>query len=122
MIELIAKDYNGLRWGIQTEFLHCKCKNPDCNFTIVDSKLIKALMRLENMRGEKLIFTSVFRCQKHNGSVGVGGTNNSLHMRGLAADIVGFLTEEEKRIFDWVREYPDRNFTHVQFFPPREGR
>jgi hypothetical protein len=60
----------------------CKC---GCGFCEPDSRLIDALNVIRGKLGAPIIVTSGCRCQKHNRIV--GGTPDSVHLRGTAADI-----------------------------------
>lgn len=67
-----------------TEF-DCKGRGC-CAFTLVDEKLVKHLQQIRNHFNAPVIINSGYRCAKHN--TAVGGTANSQHKNGKAADIV----------------------------------
>ena len=59
----------------------CRC---GCTSTPIDTKLYRKLQILRNHAG-KLIVNSGYRCKTHNKCQ--GGSSNSYHMKGQAADI-----------------------------------
>jgi len=65
----------------RSEF-QCKCGCKKFNIT---PALIKGLQELRDYLGMPIIINSGTRCPKHNAAV--GGTRNSYHLRGYAADI-----------------------------------
>jgi len=65
----------------RSEF-QCKCGCKKFNIT---PALIKGLQKLRDYLGMPIIINSGTRCPKHNAAV--GGTRNSYHLRGYAADI-----------------------------------
>ncbi len=67
-----------------TEF-DCKGKKC-CSKTPIDIELVGYLQVIRNYFGKAITINSGYRCQKHNKSV--GGTANSKHCAGMAADIV----------------------------------
>jgi len=63
------------------------CKgNSCCNEVKVDEKLIDYLQKFRNHFGKPLTINSAYRCQTHNKKI--GGSTNSNHTKGKAADIV----------------------------------
>jgi uncharacterized protein YcbK (DUF882 family) len=66
-----------------TEF-DCKGKNC-CSKTPIDIELAGYLQVIRNYYGKAVTINSGYRCQKHNKKV--GGTKNSRHTQGMAADI-----------------------------------
>lgn len=62
----------------------CHCSYPECNVTLIDSKLIYALEALFLIIGP-FLKDSGYRCQQHNKEV--GGVGGSYHMKGLAMDV-----------------------------------
>ena len=93
----------------------CKC---GCGQDTVDYKLVEILERLREWAGAPIVVTSGNRCPPYNESI--GGSKNSQHMLGRAADIV----VQGKSPFHVYRKleewYPDRHgfgyyegFTHV---------
>jgi uncharacterized protein YcbK (DUF882 family) len=83
----------------------------------VHPELVYALQRLRNIVGAPIYVTSGYRCERHNERV--GGSPDSQHLRGLAADIWCekfassqlMMTAEQVTGFDegGIGEYP----THV---------
>lgn len=61
----------------------CKC---GCGQDTVDTQLITVLERIRTELNEPVIITSGNRCPTHN--TVIGGSVNSQHMSGKAADIV----------------------------------
>jgi uncharacterized protein YcbK (DUF882 family) len=59
----------------------CQC----CREVLVDETLINVLEELRELAGGPLHVTSGYRCPAHNKDV--GGSKNSYHMKGMAADI-----------------------------------
>jgi zinc D-Ala-D-Ala carboxypeptidase len=64
------------------------CKGSDCcgNVSPVSLELIFRLQDLRDHLNRPLIISSGFRCRPHNHNV--GGSPTSLHMFGMAADIL----------------------------------
>jgi len=61
----------------------CRC---GCGFDTVDAELIKVLEKLRLiLGGPRIVISSGCRCQKHNAEI--GGSPNSQHLKGKAADI-----------------------------------
>ena len=58
---------------------------PCCGKCEMEQEFVKKLDELRDWIGEPLNITSGFRCVKHNKKV--GGSENSAHLKGLAADI-----------------------------------
>lgn len=67
----------------RTEEFACPCDN--CERVVVHWALVELLQRMRWRIGLPIYVTSGFRCSSHNTEV--GGTNGSLHIFGLAADI-----------------------------------
>lgn len=67
-----------------TEF-DCKGKKC-CSKTPLDIELVGYLQVFRNYFGKAITINSGYRCQTHNKNV--GGTKNSRHTQGMAADIV----------------------------------
>ena len=61
----------------------CKC---GCGFDTVDTELIRLLENIRNYFNQPVHITSACRCERHNEFV--GGSRNSQHKRGRAADII----------------------------------
>lgn len=60
----------------------CKC---GCGYDIPDPELIRMLQAARDLYGKPIVITSGCRCIKHNAVS--GGTPNSAHIKGKAADI-----------------------------------
>lgn len=82
-----------------------KCKCDKCDQDTVDHKLVVVLERLRSWADAPIIVTSGNRCPEYNKKI--GGSPNSQHMRGRAADIVvqGFSPVEVVDILNYW--YPD---------------
>ena len=99
----------------------CGCDNANgrCNFIL--SPLKFNLQFLRDIIQRPMHITSGFRCQSHNEAV--GGTKNSYHTKGMAADftcdnleeVYNLLTSDPylKSKFKGVGYYLNRNFIHV---------
>lgn len=62
------------------------CKGANCcGSTMIDSKLVEYLQQIREHFGNPVIINSAYRCAIHNRAV--GGTSNSYHAKGQAADI-----------------------------------
>ena len=57
---------------------------------------------LREMYGKAITVNSGYRCPKLNAAV--GGAKNSQHMRGNAADITAGNKEENKKLFELIRD------------------
>lgn len=81
----------------------CQC---GCGFDSVDSELITVLERIRNKYEQPVTITSGCRCNEHNNTV--GGSDNSQHTKGKAADFkVGTMpTEIIARVLDTL--YPNK--------------
>ena len=96
----------------------CKCANEDCTFTLVDPKLLVAFQKLRGDWGSPISISSGYRCQKHNASQAVNGSNGSKHKLGSALDMTpkhGDLEqfhEYVKKYFKWTKIYKEQNFVH----------
>lgn len=60
----------------------CQC---GCGFDCVDIDLVAVLQNLRDDIGQSIKITSGNRCKKHNEEI--GGSENSMHTKGMAADI-----------------------------------
>ena len=93
----------------------CKC---GCGFATPDAELLGVLEEIRGYFNEPVTINSACRCESYNSNV--GGSTNSAHLMGIAADIVVGDTKPEK-VGEWLRDYyPDRYgrkaydaFTHV---------
>jgi len=61
----------------------CKC---GCGFDTVDVELLRLLEEIREKYNQPITINSGCRCSNHNAAV--GGSNNSQHLYGRAADIV----------------------------------
>lgn len=59
----------------------CKC----CGQSNMHFTFILYLQAMRDHFGKPIVVTSGFRCKKHNEKI--GGSPNSMHMKGMAADI-----------------------------------
>ncbi len=62
----------------------CHC---GCGADFVQMRLVLALQRMRDILGAPLSVNSGYRCRSHNHKV--GGSKNSMHLHGLAADVSG---------------------------------
>ena len=96
------------------EEFKCKC----CDFATVDVELLKLLETIREHFNSPVNITSGCRCRLHN--VAVGGSFNSKHMEGVAADIV-VTGIQPKDVYDFVDAHAPnkygigsyKSFTHV---------
>lgn len=65
-----------------SEEFACKC---GCGYDTPNPELIRMLQNARDLYGKPMHITSGCRCIKHNRNV--GGTANSAHISGMAADI-----------------------------------
>ena len=94
----------------------CKCGK--CTAIAVDKELVDVLEDIRTHFGKPLIITSSHRCEEHNRNV--GGSPNSMHLTGKAADIQ-ILGAEPSKVQGYVlNKYPDQygigsyaTFTHI---------
>ena len=63
----------------------CKCNDQYCRITIIDLRLTRSLEALRLLIDQPMIVNSGYRCNSHNKAV--GGTVDSRHLQGQAADI-----------------------------------
>lgn len=63
----------------------CGCEMPNNIFKNI-KELAKHLQSLRDKFGKPIKINSAYRCEKHNSII--GGSKNSQHKKGLAADIV----------------------------------
>jgi len=74
----------------RSEF-ECKC---GCGGDTVDYALVEVLENVREYFNKPIVINSGYRCASHNASI--GGSSNSQHIRGKAADFrVSGTTEEE---------------------------
>lgn len=110
--------------------LECQCKVCKGNGTEenINSLFLHRLNLLREMWGDCIYVSDAYRCREHNAEV--GGSPNSQHLHGLAADIyvggkydfsVAAHEEYERfykfvldsKLFDGVGYYPNGLFVHV---------
>jgi len=70
----------------------CKCGG-DCGHIAVDVMLLDILQKIRVYFGQRIKITSGNRCPAHNARA--GGSQNSQHMKGTAADIQVAETQPE---------------------------
>lgn len=84
---------------------------------------------LREMYGKPITVNSGYRCPKLNDAV--GGAKNSQHMRGNAADITGGSREENKKLFELIRDNlpfdqllneNDYSWVHVSYVSTSKNR
>lgn len=63
----------------------CKCNRPTCNASFISEELIQELEYIRAYFNSPVRVNSGYRCQQHNQQI--GGTVNSQHTYGRAADI-----------------------------------
>jgi len=68
----------------------CRC----CEKNLIAEELVAKLDKAREISGVPYTITSGFRCKKHNESI--GGSENSSHLKGLAADI--YTTNHKRRL------------------------
>jgi len=90
------KDFN------RSEFV-CKC---GCGFDTIDVELADVLSYLRNFFGQPVKINSGCRCLDHN--FAVGGSQNSKHLDGKAADIVVQYCSPDSIATYLERKYHDR--------------
>lgn len=95
----------------------CKC----CGTDGIDQKLVSALQELRELVNKPITVNSAYRCPVHNKAI--GGSKNSQHMLGTAADIVihvmtvSEMAHQAEQIDSFhnggIGTYPARGFIHV---------
>lgn len=76
-------DINDIK--IDTNFVLSEFQCPCCSRVILHAKLLKYLVKLRRLIQEPIYINSGYRCKPENDRV--GGTKNSYHTFGMAADI-----------------------------------
>lgn len=101
------------------EFL-CPC----CKAGTVDPELITVLEDVREFFGQPVRINSGYRCEKHNKEV--GGEPNSMHMKGIAADITVKEVIPSKVAAYLQNKYPDtygiglyKSWTHIDVRPKK---
>ena len=80
------KDYKtALSKNFKVYEFSCKGKGC-CGTVLIDEKLVSFLQKIRDHFGKAVTINSGYRCAKHNKAV--GGSANSYHTKGQAADIV----------------------------------
>lgn len=93
----------------------CKCKNPECQTTLVDMDHVAKLQIFRDKTQKSISINSAFRCRKHNEDI--GGETNSWHVKGIATDItVAGMTPDQvadtcDSMFQGMGRY--NSFTHI---------
>lgn len=85
----------GLIMTLERKHFKCKCGGLCFHDDDVEPLLIKTLNMMQEELGVQFIINSGFRCPEHNNNV--GGTLQSRHLFGLAADVAtpkGMTSEE----------------------------
>ena len=91
---------------ISPNFDRLEFKCPCCDFQTVDIELIELLEVIRGRYNEPITITSGCRCPQHNEAI--GGSMNSWHMTGRAADFKVHNVEPE-RVASFIRRHsPDR--------------
>jgi uncharacterized protein YcbK (DUF882 family) len=70
--------------------MRCRCSSPSCDAAAMRPSFMAKLQQLRDEWGKPLIVTSAARCKAHNARV--GGSPNSQHVLGNAADL--YVTSE----------------------------
>lgn len=78
-----ASDTSALSKNFTRKDFKCPC---GCTRQMVDSELVEKLQAIRDKLGKAIKVTSGYRCIKHNASKAVGGSPNSKHRYGMAAD------------------------------------
>lgn len=99
----------------------CKC---GCGFASVDYKLLAVLELVRTNAMRPVTITSACRCEAHNKAV--GGSDGSLHKKGMAADIV-VSRVPPKEVYDFLCEqFPNKfgmglydDFVHIDVRPTK---
>ena len=97
-----------------SEEMACNC---GCGEGTMDASFMEALQNARRIFQQPMVITSGFRCEQHNRDV--GGTPDSAHLRGKAADIKTsgsrerFLLVDALRISGFTRIGMANSFTHA---------
>ena len=105
----VSKDFS------RSEF---KCQCGECDCDTVDVELVQVLQDVRDHFGKPVRINSANRCSKHNARV--GGSPNSQHPKGRAADIDVQDTSPQEVQAYLLSKYPDKygigcydSFTHI---------
>lgn len=110
---VVVRDSSGKAILMQDE-IDCRCKLEDCKITRITEPACNSFRLTREEFDSPIWTTSVFRCVKHNDSV--GGVKGSNHTHGDALDMIpvnGDLDRLEKiarKHFKYVKRY--KNFIH----------
>ena len=77
-------DTTALSKNFTRDEFECQCGK--CTAQMIDTELVDKLQRIREVLGVPLKITSGYRCIVHNASKNVGGSPNSKHRYGMAAD------------------------------------
>ncbi len=90
-----------------------QCKH--CGANLIDARLVQRLQVVRDIIGRPITINSGYRCPDHN--LAVGGGENSLHVRGMAADITcENIAEVAGLLYNWsggFHYYPEKNIIHA---------
>ena len=101
--------------NFRSEEFACKC----CGRCEMDQRLIDVLQLIRDILNKPIYINSGYRCDKHNKEV--GGSANSQHVKGKAADI-RIKDMSVKQMYEMVKcfptitgigIYPEQHFIHV---------
>lgn len=95
-----------------------KCQCGCCDYDTVDMELVNVLQDVRDHFNKPVKITSANRCPCHNEKV--GGSDNSYHPRGRAADIQVLEVEPKQVQAYLLKKYPGKygigsyaTFTHI---------
>ncbi|WP_346352599.1 D-Ala-D-Ala carboxypeptidase family metallohydrolase [Faecalibacterium taiwanense] len=77
-------DTTALSKNFTRDEFECQCGK--CTAQMIDTELVDKLQHIRDVLGVPLKITSGYRCIVHNASKTVGGSPNSKHRYGMAAD------------------------------------
>ena len=81
----------------------CKC---GCGFTTVDVELLKVIEELRVYFQNRITITSGCRCSSHN--IRSGGSKNSKHMEGIAADFKIERVHSDAVYYYLIKQYKNK--------------
>lgn len=95
----------------KTEF-QCKCGKKYCNGYPheIAYSLVEVMQRLRDRYGKSVKITSGLRCKTHNKNV--GGTANSKHPLGQAADF-SFSGMNKNEVIAWLKKQPEYSYAYT---------
>lgn len=121
----MAKAHKSTGKALSANFNEKEFMCSHCGMVHVETTLIEKLEKLRKLAGRSIHINSGYRCPAHNSKI--GGTSQSYHMKGMAADIViqGLNPRQvaalaQKAGFGGIGSYAD--FTHVDVGPPRRWK